>query len=173
MFVSQVLHRNIMIQYIHSNNIWNSGNIFLWILCKSSSFPRSAWKVWHGYNVSIMHRTALKWNVFVTWTSVEQVLMLEIQIFYEVFYTTDICSKNCDKLIERWWAGIIGGELVQTGSQSPVSTSFLLIQLIFKLKIHRMSDNLPHQIPCQNTLSMLIYTTSLHIGCHMLLTSTA
>lgn len=99
--------------------------------------------------------------------------MFQIQTFYEVFYTTDICAKNCDNLIERSELRSSGSELVQTGSQSPVSTSFFLLQLIFKLKIHWMSDDLPHQITSQNTLSMLIYATSLHIGCHTLLASTA
>lgn len=51
----------------------------------------------------------------------------------------------------------IGGEVVQTGSQSPVSTFFLLLQLIFKLKIHQMSDDLPHRITSQNTVNVDIY----------------
>lgn len=124
------------------------------------------------YDMDTVYRTALKWKVFVTLTSVEQVFMLEIQTLYDVFYITDICAKNCDNLIEREWAEEHWG-WISTDWFPKASLYFFLITVIdFKLKIHRMSDDLSHQITSQSILSMLTCPTSLHISCHTLLTCT-
>lgn len=61
-------------------------------------------------------------------------------------------------------------ELRSIGGESVLASLyfFLMTVIDFKLKIHRLSDDLSHQ----NILLMLTYTTSLHISCHTLWTST-